>query len=89
VDSPQRTKPLAHLQGKKVQKFYGHELNPISSPTRQSANLTTTISTTPTSSTIAPSNTGPGTYYIVNVATNTAMDLLYGNPTNDTEINGW
>lgn len=42
-----------------------------------------------TSSAIAPFSTQPGTYIIVNVATNTAVDLYLGGTTNGTEIEGW
>lgn len=42
-----------------------------------------------TSSAIAPFSTQPGTYIIVNIATNTAVDLYLGGTTNGTEIEGW
>jgi len=83
VDSQRCVKTSTHLRGKTVKKLCGRDLMSFSST------LSTISSTTPTSSTSAPSNTGPGTYYIINVASNTAMDLLYGNPANNTQINGW
>ncbi|PMD38002.1 carbohydrate-binding module family 13 protein [Hyaloscypha variabilis F] len=54
-----------------------------SSPTASSASPSTT------SSGIPPSSTQPGTYRIINIASNTAIDLLNGGTTNDTEIECW
>jgi len=60
-----------------------------SSAVSASTTASTTASTAAATSSIQPFNTSPGTYRIVNVATNTAIDLLNGGTTNDTEIECW
>jgi cytoskeletal protein RodZ len=48
-----------------------------------------TSSSSSTSSAITPFSTQPGTYRIINIATNTTIDLDYGGTTNGTEIECW
>jgi hypothetical protein len=61
------------------------------SPTAASTSTTrsTTSSVAAATSTIQPFSVSPGTYRIINVATNTAIDLYNGGTTNDTEIECW
>jgi hypothetical protein len=48
-----------------------------------------TFSSTSTTSSALPTYTLPGTYRIINLASNTAVDLYNGNPNNGTQVNGW
>ncbi|KAH8748725.1 ricin B lectin domain-containing protein [Hyaloscypha sp. PMI_1271] len=50
---------------------------------------TSTSSTSAPSSTITPFSTSPGTYRIINILTDTAIDLLNGGTTEGTEITAW
>ncbi|RDW62433.1 hypothetical protein BP6252_11866 [Coleophoma cylindrospora] len=59
----------------------------ISSSSATSITSSTTASTTSTG--IPPSSTQPGVYRIINISTNTALDLLFGNPANGTEVECW
>ncbi|CZR69743.1 uncharacterized protein PAC_19643 [Phialocephala subalpina] len=70
----------------------GQSSSTASSPTSASSTSSSpysTASSTATSSSIAPFSTAPGTYRIINIATNTAVDLLFGGTTNGTRIDGW
>jgi hypothetical protein len=53
------------------------------------SSLTVTSSASSTSSAITPFSTQPGTYRIVNVYANTAIDLYLGGTANGTEIECW
>ncbi|KAE9364769.1 carbohydrate-binding module family 13 protein [Stipitochalara longipes BDJ] len=56
--------------------------------TSPSAQLSTS-SAAASASTIAPFSTAPGTYRIINIQTNTAIDLMLGGTANGTEIEAW
>ncbi|PMD60463.1 carbohydrate-binding module family 13 protein [Hyaloscypha bicolor E] len=59
--------------------------------TSLSSSTATSTSTSSTSapSTISPFSTSPGTYRIINILTDTAIDLLYGGTAKGTEIEAW
>ncbi|RDW66619.1 hypothetical protein BP5796_09368 [Coleophoma crateriformis] len=69
-----------------------HSTSSISASSATSISSSTTTSTT-SSSTIStgipPSSTQPGVYRIINISTNTAIDLFWGNTANGTEIECW
>ncbi len=54
-----------------------------------STTSSTALSSSSTSTGIPPSSTQPGIYRIVNIASNTAIDLLFGGTRNDTTIECW
>jgi hypothetical protein len=70
------------------QQTTSHPASPAATTTGPST-ISLSASTSAPSSTIQPFSTSPGTYRIINVYTNTAVDLLNGGTTNDTEIECW
>ncbi|KAE9372629.1 carbohydrate-binding module family 13 protein [Stipitochalara longipes BDJ] len=73
--------------GTPEQQTTSSSASPLAASTSTTASTTSSASVA--TSTIQPFSTSPGTYRIINVATNTAIDLLNGGTSNDTEVECW
>jgi hypothetical protein len=83
----------AHLPASSGSSSGAPEQQTTSSASPAAASTSTirsmTSSAAAATSTMQPFSVSPGTYRIINVATNTAIDLYNGGTTNDTEIECW
>ncbi|PMD37235.1 carbohydrate-binding module family 13 protein [Hyaloscypha variabilis F] len=89
IETPQQQQTTTHGPYPTTTSTTSTSSSPPSSTSSAAVSTSSTVLEAASASTIAPFSTAPGTYRIINIQTNTAIDLLGGGTAIGTEIEAW